>query len=49
MKGHHRNAVLLLAGISLALGAMQAWEWRGAMNPDGVAYLDEGDAISARR
>jgi hypothetical protein len=38
--------VLLLA--SLALGLMHAWIGRYAMNPDGVSYLDIGDALVRR-
>src|SRR5262249_1007282 len=30
--------------VALALGAAQAWATRFAMNPDGVSYLDVGDA-----
>lgn len=30
--------------VALALGAWQAWATRFAMNPDGVSYLDIGDA-----
>src|SRR5437868_15382305 len=34
-------AWVLMAG---ALGALQAVAFRGSMNPDGIAYLDMGDA-----
>ena len=30
--------------IALTLGAAQAWATRFTMNPDGVSYLDIGDA-----
>jgi hypothetical protein len=32
-------------GVALLLGAFQAWAGRQLMNPDGVSYLDMGDAI----
>jgi hypothetical protein len=31
-------------GLALALGAAQAWATRFTMNPDGISYLDIGDA-----
>ncbi|HET8945399.1 MAG TPA: hypothetical protein VFQ07_00305 [Candidatus Polarisedimenticolia bacterium] len=34
----------LLAGAALVLGAVEAWAARFTMNPDGVSYLDMGDA-----
>jgi hypothetical protein len=34
----------LLAGAALVLGAAEAWAARFTMNPDGVSYLDMGDA-----
>src|SRR3954452_20137182 len=34
--------------IALALGAAQAWATRFTMNPDGVSYLDIGDAYWRR-
>src|SRR6266704_6885585 len=30
--------------VALALGAAQAWTTRFTMNPDGISYLDIGDA-----
>jgi hypothetical protein len=30
--------------VAIGLGALQAWHTRQAMNPDGVVYLDMGDA-----
>lgn len=35
----------LLISVSLALGLLHAWVGRQAMNPDGVSYLDVGDAF----
>ena len=30
--------------LAIVLGALQAWETRHSMNPDGISYLDMGDA-----
>src|SRR6202142_3298772 len=38
--------ILLLA--SLAFGLVHAWVGRYSMNPDGVSYLDVGDALVRR-
>ena len=38
--------ILVLA--SVVLGAVHAWVGRYSMNPDGVSYLDMGDALVRR-
>lgn len=40
-----RHLEILLIGIAIALGALHAWAGRFAMNPDGISYLDMGDAF----
>jgi hypothetical protein len=45
----HRNAWLrrlriIFLLLAVALGALSAWDARHAMNPDGISYLDVGDA-----
>jgi hypothetical protein len=42
--GSLRGLHLLLAGTALLLGAAQAWSSRHEMQPDGLAYLDMGEA-----
>ena len=39
-----RTVVILFWALALLLGAVQAWTGRNAMNEDGIAYLDIGDA-----
>jgi hypothetical protein len=39
-----RRLVILFWAVGLLLGAAQAWTGRNAMNEDGIAYLDIGDA-----
>jgi hypothetical protein len=41
------SAVLdqVLCSISLALGLFHAWLGRNSMNPDGISYMDVGDAL----
>ena len=39
-----RRLVILLAVAAVGLGAVHAWTVRHTMNPDGVSYLDMGDA-----
>ena len=39
-----RRLVILFWALGLLLGAVQAWTGRNAMNEDGIAYLDIGDA-----
>jgi hypothetical protein len=33
-------------GVALLVGAVQAWGGRHLVNPDGISYLDMGDAFS---
>src|SRR5216683_1711744 len=40
----HRMLRICCWGLALALGAAQAWATRFTMNPDGISYLDIGDA-----
>lgn len=42
---NERHFEILLIGIAIALGALHAWAGRYAMNPDGISYLDMGDAF----
>src|SRR5947209_187208 len=46
IQGASRNLALRIAcwAIALTLGGCQAWATRFTMNPDGVSYLDIGDA-----
>lgn len=37
-----------LLGVSLLLGLIHAWMGRSSMNPDGISYLDVGDAFVRR-
>src|SRR5216683_2745491 len=39
-----RRLVVFFWALALLLGAVQAWTGRNAMNEDGIAYLDIGDA-----
>jgi len=40
----YRGMTALLLCLAVLLGALQAWDARHAMNPDGVSYLDMADA-----
>ena len=40
-----RRLRLACWALAVALGALQAWASRHDMNPDGVSYLDLGDAF----
>ncbi len=39
-----RNVKIAFRFLALVLGLIQAWSTRHAMNPDGISYLDIGDA-----
>jgi hypothetical protein len=41
----HRRLRWLCRGVALTLGAASAWASRSTMYPDGVSYLDVGDAF----
>lgn len=41
---NERHFEVVLIGIAIALGALHAWAGRFSMNPDGISYLDLGDA-----
>ena len=45
---NERHLEILLLGIAIALGALHAWAGRYTMNPDGISYLDMGDALWRR-
>lgn len=42
---NERHFEIVFIGIAIALGALHAWVGRYAMNPDGISYLDMGDAF----
>lgn len=42
---NERHLEILLIGIAVVLGALHAWVGRYTMNPDGISYLDIGDAF----
>lgn len=39
-----RRLILIFWLIAVVLGAFLAWDWRHAMDPDGISYLDMGEA-----
>ena len=42
---NERHLEIALIGIAVMLGALHAWVGRYMMNPDGISYLDMGDAF----
>ena len=40
-----RRLIIIFLLIAVVLGALYAWKDRYSMNPDGVSYLDVGDAF----
>lgn len=42
---NERHLEAVLTAIAILLGALHAWAGRHAMNPDGISYLDMGDAF----
>lgn len=45
---NERYLEIALIGIAVALGALHAWIGKYTMNPDGISYLDMGDALWRR-
>src|SRR5258706_6251035 len=44
---YERRLTILMISLSLVIGAASAWLSRGAMNPDGISYLDLSDRLMA--